>query len=959
MLTIRAMSNGAGYSARHLEHSDYYAEGHRVLGHWQGRGAELLGLQGEVRSREFEAVREGLDPATGDFLRQRQSADRLAPDGSTQSKARNLYDFTLSAPKSVSILATVGGDERLVGAHQKAVSEALSELEVHAAARVRLAGANENRATGNLVLAVYHHDTSRELDPQLHSHAVAANLTYDGAEDRWKALQASGIYEHRAYLTEVYRNALAREVRSLGYETEDRRDSKGRDLGFEVRGVSAVLVERYSQRSQQRDAAVAEFTERKGRRPSDNEVAVLVRETRMDKLTKISTAELQSHQRERLTPEETINLTGLSKAAQNASQSQEQHLGSPATALGYAEEHIFERVSVAREHDLLTEALRHGRGQLNLGELRGTLALGETSGRILRAGEELTTRASLDRERAMVAAVNRGLGGYDRLGGEVPFLASDRLRPEQAHAVQFVLGSRDLAVNLRGAAGTGKTATLQELKRALEEGGREVAAVAPTMSAVEELKGVGFANATTVSRVLADPAAARALAGKVLVVDEAGMLSGRQMAELLGLTGRQGTRLVFSGDTKQIQSVEASDALRVLERESQLKSVSLTQVQRQSAPSYREAVETLRRDPARGFDQLEAIGALREVPYLDRSAAVAQAYREALATPNAQGKEPSVLVVAATHEEIGRVTAAIRADRRELGAGITLERHMPLNYTAAQKGAARHYEPGQLVVYHRATKDAEKGETLEVTRVARGRVFARTAAGVERELHAKQQAGSFDVYERRSIEVAPQDKLLLGANRREQGFRAVNGELVTVARVSEGGCVELADGRTLPADYRQFSHGYAVTAHRSQGKSVDTVVISADAMKRELFYVAASRGRESLTVLTSDTDQLRASISRSGARQSASELARKAALSSERLEQRQRPGLHAGLARGVAAARELAQHHAQHWAERLARYLPGRPAPEPVITPKLEPTRNIEPAHTHSISRGISHGLGR
>ena len=225
MLTIRAMSNGQGYSARHLEYSDYYAEGERVAGYWQGRGAELLGLAGEVESRQFEALRQGYDPANGEFLRQRQSADRVAADGTTQSKGRNLYDFTFSAPKSVSILAALGEDPRLIEAHQKAVGEALRELESQAATRVRQNGANEDRTTGNLILAVYHHDTSRELDPQLHTHAVAANLTYDGWEARWKALQASAIYDRRAYLTEVYRNALAREVRDLGYEIETRRDA--------------------------------------------------------------------------------------------------------------------------------------------------------------------------------------------------------------------------------------------------------------------------------------------------------------------------------------------------------------------------------------------------------------------------------------------------------------------------------------------------------------------------------------------------------------------------------------------------------------------------------------------------------------------------------------------------------------------------------------------------------------
>src|SRR5437773_6849524 len=293
MLTIRAMSDGRGYSARYLEQRDYYAEGERVVGRWQGRSAELLGLSGDVKTEQFEALRQGCDPGSGEFLRQRQSADRTANDGSTQSRGRNLYDFTISAPKSVSIMASLGKDDRLLEAHRKAVNEALKELEAQAQTRVRQDGANEDRGTGNLVLAVYQHDTSRELDPQLHTHAVAANLTYDGAESRWKALQASEIYECRAYLTEVYRNALALSVKALGYEIDNRRDAKGRDSGFEIRGVADELLSKYSRRSRQRDRAIEEFIEKNGRAPSNNEVAVLIRETRADKLIEISTSEVR------------------------------------------------------------------------------------------------------------------------------------------------------------------------------------------------------------------------------------------------------------------------------------------------------------------------------------------------------------------------------------------------------------------------------------------------------------------------------------------------------------------------------------------------------------------------------------------------------------------------------------------------------------------------------------------
>jgi conjugative relaxase-like TrwC/TraI family protein len=108
------MTGGGGYAQRHLQQSDYYDQNRTVEGQWHGRGAELLGLRGEVTSEDFEAVRQGLHPQTGEFLRQRHGADRFASNGEEQSKARSLYDMTFSAPKSVSVMAIVGGGERLV-----------------------------------------------------------------------------------------------------------------------------------------------------------------------------------------------------------------------------------------------------------------------------------------------------------------------------------------------------------------------------------------------------------------------------------------------------------------------------------------------------------------------------------------------------------------------------------------------------------------------------------------------------------------------------------------------------------------------------------------------------------------------------------------------------------------------------------------------------------------------------
>ena len=263
------------------------------------------------------------------------------------------------------------------------------------------------------------------------------------------------------------------------------------------------------------------------------------------------------------------------------------------------------------------------------------------------------------------------------------------------------------------------------------------------------------------------------------------------------------------------------------------------------------------------------------------------------------------------------MTAAIRKQRIEtgkLGQSVLLERSVPLNWTSAQKSDPRNFHEGQILEFHRAVKHAAKNEALEVVGVRAGKIIGRNAKGIERAFTVK-QARCFDVYERRDIEVAPNDRLLLTANRREVGFRATNGELVTVSGVDDQGRIQLQDGRVLPEAYKHFDHGYAVTAHRSQGKSVDAVVISGDAMKKELFYVAASRGRESVTVVTSDRESLRKSVSRSGARQSASELARKV--------QRHR-AFQRGELRGLSAARRLARYAAVQSERVVQRIVPTR-----------------------------------
>jgi len=779
------MRNGSGYAAKHLERNDYYAEGEKVTGTWFGVGAEKLGLTGQVQLEQFERVRQGLHPETGEKLRQRVSSPTHGAD--KENHGRNLYDLTFSAPKSVSMMAILTGDERLTEAHDRAVKEALAEVERQAATRVRAKGKDEDRITGNLVAACYRHDSSRRLDPQLHTHCVAANMTWDKEEEKWKALQAGGIYERSAFFSEVYRNILAREVQALGYETENRKN------GFEIKGVPQALIDEFSQGSREREAAVAEFIKKNGREPSDNEVSVLVRDSRPDKLIRISTAEVRKQQLDRLTVEDWRTLTHVREQA-DLQKGRVKTMGAEA-ALQHGLDHVFERVSVAPDYVVLAEALRYGRGQVRIDDL--TRCLRERQGRdeIIRAGDDIATRASLDREREMVERVRSGRNQHERMGKEAKEFNIGNLNAEQKRVVEFVLDSRDFAVNIEGAAGTGKTQTLRALGRGLQAGGRLMTAVAPTLSAAEELKKAGFQNAMTLEALLQNKEAHPLVSGRAIILDEASMVSGRQMVELLRLARRFDARIIFCGDTKQIQSVEASDSLRILVDEKSIASVGLRKVQRQESKQYREAIQALRVVPDKGFQKLEKMGAIYESGMFERPEAVAEAYR------NAKG---SVLCVCPTHEEIARVTTAIRADRLrrgELGAETKLDRLEPLNFTEAQKRDVRNFEPGQVLVFHKGTKDAHKYEAFTVLSQDGDSVRARSLQGREINI-TKKQAKCFGVFAKRDIDVAEGDWLSIQSNMRDGPYRFTNGERVKVAHMNARNGIVLEDGRTIPHNFR-------------------------------------------------------------------------------------------------------------------------------------------------------------
>ena len=848
MITVVAHGNAqraGGYFEEHLSQDEYYRQGEIRPGQWIGEGVTRLGLQESARVERaaFMALCENRHPVENTQLTLRQNAE---------GQRRIYYDFTCSAPKSVSVLAVTLGDDRLIEAHHEASRVAFRELQSEAATRVRKKGRQENRTTGTLVAAEFTHTTSRALDPQLHTHFTVFNATYDPTEGCWKALQSGPLYEAVGYATAVYRNDLARRVEAMGYRIEPA------EHGWQIQGVSAEVQERFSKRSAQRDQVVRAMEERLGRSLTHDEVSLAVHQSRDRKVKGLSTAAIREHQRAQLTPQELSGLGQLCSRDTTGRPTLRQH---PGDSVEYALAHVFERASVVPEREVLTAALEHGWGRSDLEALKRSL---REHPEVVRTDRGLSTRAILASEVELIRTVNAARESMGPLN--VAFTPSASLGQDQQRALGHLLQTPDRIVGLRGLAGSGKTTTLQELARACEAAGYSMVWCAPTAAATEVLRAEGF-KAVTLSAFLANPT--RGLGPRdVVVLDEAGAVGVEAMSKLFMATPQ--SRVILCGDSGQHAPVARGDAFRLLEEHSRLSCGLLSEIRRQRTAGYRQAVEwAAERKTAAAFTQLQRLEAIESVPQAGIPEAAATAYVAA----RAEGR--SVLMVAPTWEEIGRITHSVRQSLKATGELGSKDQEIrvfdSLSWTEAQRGDPARYRVGLQVRFHRRKGGFESGETVEVVGCGTS-VEVRRADGSVRRLPAVELADAMDVGEPRRLPVAVGDRLLLQANVRK---RFTNGEVVEVKEV-QGDSIRLKDGRTLPGSYRTFTHGYAVTSHASQGRTVDEVIVVASsrslaAVSQEQFYVSISRARDRCRVLTDDLDRLRSHVTRSSVRVSAYE----------------------------------------------------------------------------------------
>ena len=654
MLSIGALASAAQGSS-YYERDGYYANDdpeHKAASAWAGTGAAELGLDGEVDAEIFRAVLEGRVPDGFDTR-----LGRRGKDGEIAHRPGR--DLTFSAPKSVSVAALVGGDERIVDAHDRAVRATLGWVEGNAA-ETRMQDPETGgmvRAGGQkIVAATFRHDTSRNLDPQLHTHAVLANMV-KGTDGKWRTMANEGLYARQKLIGMLYRNELARGLARLGYAIE-KTHADGR---FEIGGVPRAVVEAFSTRRAEIEAAMAErglgdsadsprlaeraaLMTRAAKRDVDREELGSVWEHQAADLgfdaralvaqAAAKTAEPAPQARETARGTDLSTAAPVGRGSRPAAGLDEafgegavREAGPAAGAVAWAMAHLSEREAVFARSDLYAAALAAAPGAVSIGDVERVVAELEKAGAIHAvslpgAEDALATDRTVGEERETVALMHAGesQGRAPMRGWQVQgHLNKGPLTAGQKAAVKLILSAKDRTIGVQGYAGTGKTTMLDRARTLAEKKGWRMAGLAPSASAVQTLAAEAGIESETLQRFLArnsgvaegrltkrgEKEMRAAFAKTILVVDEGSLASTVQARDLLRIANvLRIPRVVLVGDAKQLDAVDAGKPFAQLQAAG-MQTAVMDEIMRQRDPALKEAVEaSLAGDVERAFEKL-------------------------------------------------------------------------------------------------------------------------------------------------------------------------------------------------------------------------------------------------------------------------------------------------------------------------------------------------------------------
>ena len=864
-----AIKNGA-QAASYFESDNYYAkDGDQSPSRWAGGLAEDLGLSGAINKSDFLKALNGTMPS-GEIMR----------GGGARGEHRPATDMTFSPPKTVSLLALAAGDERVIAAHQEAVAAAMRYAEQHLiVARLTEKGKVREVKPGNMLAARFLHDTSRNLDPQLHDHFLVLNATRT-EDGKLRAIDNHKLFQGQMMLGVIYHAELQRNLENLGYQTEAGLDAKNGE--FEVSGIDAEYIEAKSSRR----AAIIAALEKRGIDPATataRQLDTAALDTRKAK-GEIDHAKLHAEWQAEFAEampgfERPAALTAEQIAARDAQRAEK-----VSAMLNWATEHHFERSNAVKREDLIKTAFAESNGA-TVEQIEAEFERRVTAKDLLTDGKRFTTREALEREQKLIQTMREGQGGVKGIyspDDAAQELENKPLNVGQKQAAGMMMCAEDRFSMVRGVAGSGKTHMLKEVRPLLEAQGYKLIGVAPSHQAAKELRDA-MGEGMTVQSFNQSPSLHKELNDKsIIVMDEAGLCDAKTMEQFAAIVKQTGARAIVIGDQRQFKAVGAGNPF-LLYQEQGIRMAEMNETRRQAPNPHLLETVNLAADGKmkEALDRLP----LKEIKNdAERHAALADDYvatRASLAEKAAAGDKGAAcgaILLTGSNADRRALNDAIR-ERLELkGKGTELTVLDRADLTTAEQKLLRSYQPGQVLKFSQGYKtlDVVAGGMLTVDRIEKTGVICKHENGEEVTFHPNRlNPENWRVLKAEKLEFSIGDEIRFRQNQRDEnapkGTKAydynTNDKGVVTDIDREAGTLTIRnDGKsgreiTLSLNNPQFiTHAYAMTGHSAQGATVHSAICdfrgSSLTTSRESFYTDISRATNDVRVYTDNAEAL-------------------------------------------------------------------------------------------------------
>ena len=825
-------------ASTYYEQDNYYTQ---QRGEYFGSLKDELGLA-DLTHESFQ-----------DLIRGKANGIQLIQNGAN-GKHRAGYDHVFTAPKKLSIaleMAEAKGNlelaEAIRKAHDQAVNSTLEHIEAH---YITYNNKEENISNHihahHLISAKFEHDTTRELDPELHTHCVIMNITKD-ANGNFRAISNEELYNHKMLNGQYYRAELAKNLKELGFELEM---TDAKTMLFDIKGIDQSLHDEFSRRSVQIKELLPKLREQypKASEAELKQYAALEsRKTKKD----VNRDEVRQENLERAS--KLTDVDQLLGSLQKPSIAQEIN---PQAFIQKAAQILTEQKSVIDKEELFKVAMT-----LSLGEVGAKKLLQEIDkANLIKIDENsYTTQEMYDIEHEIIELSNSSKNTKEKLL-KTEITLDTSMTDDQSKALTHILSSQDMVIGIQGDAGTGKTYMLKQLKELLNDKNIELQGLAYTGNAVDKLQEEsGIASQTLHSFFVSQVKESDVPKEKVYIVDEASMIGSRHMHQLILKAQEQNARIVLIGDTKQFQAITAGAIFEQLQQRG-MKTVTMEQSLRQKTKNLKECVQFIKnKETDKAFEVLEKENLVLQKDDLVGSAL--QSFKE----------DPNALLIVSKNALRTRINDAIRAHKilkNEISNAQSVQVKESINLTAQEKLFINTYHKDHIVFVNESKNGLKAGSEASIESISPDthEITLRFKDDSIKTIDISKHGDQLSLFTCKDKSFGVGDTIAFTKN--DKKLNVKNGNIGTVQALDEQGNVTIdLQGKTVSFNLKQYNyldHGYAITDYKAQGATADNVVIIADSKMAHIksFYTQVTRAKYKVKVITDNIEQLKENVTR-------------------------------------------------------------------------------------------------